>query len=256
MNSSTFSSAIESRPASSRSSSGRTGRLRAMMVVLMKSVTALATSSGSSRERFPVDMMEFTILMRLLLCKSYEMAPTAASSNGPGEYGNEARQTQDPRGVHAGLAVGFVARSYRPGAVARRAARAGLSRRPHPLRAPRARPSRGLALRPGPRLAIRASPRYLVPVLRVVVDGRARRDARGADGHRRQLLDRAIPAPGRRDPRPVQLGLGAVPGVHRGASAACRAGRAGRAAGRLAATAAADGRLAARVMRHEFIEEA
>src|SRR5213080_2293797 len=80
----TFSSAIESRPASSRSSSGRTGRLRAMIVVLMKSVTALATSSGSRRERFPVDMMEITILMRLLLCKRYEMRPAAAASNGPG----------------------------------------------------------------------------------------------------------------------------------------------------------------------------
>src|SRR5215831_15782043 len=110
MNSRTFKSAIESRPASSRSSSGRTGRLRAMMVVLMKSVTALATSSGSSRERFPVDMMEFTILMSLLLCKSYEMAASADPSNGSGGYVHEARQTQDSRGVHAGLAVGVGAR--------------------------------------------------------------------------------------------------------------------------------------------------
>src|SRR5258705_1963254 len=82
MNSKTLSSAIESSPASSRSSSGRTGRVRAMMVVLMNSVTARATSSGSSRERFPVDMMGFNILMRLLLCKSYEMRPSAAPSKG------------------------------------------------------------------------------------------------------------------------------------------------------------------------------
>src|SRR5262245_3571605 len=249
MNSSTFSSAIESRPASSRSSSGRTGRLRAMMVVLMKSVTALATSSGSSRERFPVDMMEFTILMRLLLCKSYEMAASADPSNWPGGYVHEARQTQDPRAVHAGLAVGFGARPQRPGAVARRAARTGRPRRPRPLRAPAVRPSRGLALRPGPRLALRASPGCLVPVLRVVVDGWARRDARGADRHGGQLPDRPISAPGRRDRGSLLLGLGAVPGVHRGASAARGSGRVGRDTGRLAATAAAGGRV---VLQHEY----
>src|SRR5215510_3110525 len=117
MNSSTLSSAIESSPASSRSSSGRTGRVRAMMVVLMKSVTARATSSGSSRERFPVDISEFTILMRLLLCKSYEMPPSAVPSNGSGGYENEARHTQDPRGFD-GLAVGFGLGRERPGAVA------------------------------------------------------------------------------------------------------------------------------------------
>src|SRR5215831_13016586 len=255
MNSRTFSSAIESRPASSRSSSGRTGRLRAMMVVLMKSVTALATSSGSSRERFPVDMMEFTILMRLLLCKSYEMAVGADPSNGPGGYVNEARQTQDPRGVHAGLAVGVGACPQRPGAVARRAARAGRARRPRALRAPGVRPSRRLAFRPEPRVAIRASPRGLVPVLRVVVDGRARRDACGADRHRRELPDRAVPAPRRRDRGPVLLGLGAVPGVHRSASAARGSGCAGHAAGRLAAPAAPGGRV---VVQHDYesIEEA
>src|SRR6185369_9687423 len=107
MKSNTLSSDIESSPASSRSSSGRTGRLRAMIVALMKSVTALATSSGSSRERFPVDMTEITILMRLLLCKSYEMAPSPATSKGPEGDEYEARQEQDLSAVHAGLAVGF-----------------------------------------------------------------------------------------------------------------------------------------------------
>src|SRR5215469_5623807 len=120
MNSRTFSSDIESSPASSRSSSGRTGRLRAMIVALMKSVTALATSSGSSRERFPVDMMEITILMLLLLCKSYEMPPRPDSSNVPGGDEHEARQKQGPAAHHAGLAVGFDVRHRRPGAVARR----------------------------------------------------------------------------------------------------------------------------------------
>src|SRR5262249_29290032 len=108
MNRRTLSSAIESRPASSRSSSGRTGRLRAMMVVLMKSVTALATSSGSSREGLPVDMMEFTILMRLFLCKSYDMAASADPSNSSGGQVNEARQKKAPRAVHAGLAAGLM----------------------------------------------------------------------------------------------------------------------------------------------------
>ena len=55
-----------------------------MIVALMNSVTALVTSSGSSRERFPVDMITLTILMRFLLCKSYEMSPAAAASKGPG----------------------------------------------------------------------------------------------------------------------------------------------------------------------------
>src|SRR5882724_871677 len=127
MNSSTFSSAIESRPASSRSSSGRTGLLRAMMVALMKSVTALATSSGSSRERFPVDMITLNILMQLLLCKSYEMPPSAGASKGPGGHGNEARQQQDHGGVAAGLVLGVDARHQCPGPVAGRAARAGLA---------------------------------------------------------------------------------------------------------------------------------
>src|SRR5215831_16507944 len=163
MNSSTLSSAIESSPASSRSSSGRTGRVRAMMVVLMKSVTARATSSGSSRERFPVDISEFTILMRLLLCKSYEMPPSAVPSNGSGGYENEARHTQDPRGFDAGLAVGFGLGRERPGAVAGRAARSGRARRSRPLRASGGRPSRGLAFRPGPRLAIRASTGFWSP---------------------------------------------------------------------------------------------
>src|SRR6266436_2052925 len=125
----TLSSDIESSPASSRSSSGRTGRLRAMIVALMKSVTALATSSGSSRERFPVDMMEFNILMRLLLCKPYEMAWRPGSSKAPGGYANEARQKQNPQDVHAGLAVGFDLGYHRPGAVARRQTRAGFSGR-------------------------------------------------------------------------------------------------------------------------------
>src|SRR5215471_12309969 len=119
MNSRTFSSDIESSPASSRSSSGRTGRLRAMIVALMKSVTALATSSGC-RERCPVDMMEITILMRLLLCKSYEMPPRPDPSNVPGGDEHEARQKQGPAAHHAGLAVGFDVRHRRPGAVARR----------------------------------------------------------------------------------------------------------------------------------------
>src|SRR5262245_22341389 len=129
MNSSTLSSDIESSPASSRSSSGRTGRVRAMIVALMKSVTALATSSRLGRERFPVDMTEITILMRLLLCKSYEMAPRPATSKGPGGDEHEARQEQDLSAVHAGLAVGFDPghdRHDRPGAVARRATRARL----------------------------------------------------------------------------------------------------------------------------------
>src|SRR5258708_6853524 len=117
MKSSTLSSDIESSPASSRSSSGRTGRLRAMIVALMKSVTALATSSGSSRERFPVDMMEFNILMRLLLCKPYEMAWRPGSSKAPGGYANEARQKQNPHNVHAGLRVGFDFLYHRPGAL-------------------------------------------------------------------------------------------------------------------------------------------
>src|SRR5262249_5813773 len=252
MNSSTLSSAIESSPASSRSSSGRTGRVRAMMVVLMKSVTARATSSGSSRERFPVDISEFTILMRLLLCKSYEMPPSAGASNGPGGDDNEARQRQDPGDFDAGLAVGFGPGRERPGAVAGGAARAGRTRRSRPLRAPGSRPSRRLAFRSGPWLAVRASPRLLVPVLRLVVDGRARGDAGGAHRHRRQLSDRAVPAPGRRDHGPVLLGLGAVPGVPRRAAAARGAGRSGHAAGRLAASAASRGRA---VVQRESIEE-
>src|SRR5215510_3808591 len=252
MNNSTLSSAIESSPASSRSSSGRTGRVRAMMVVLMKSVTARATSSGSSRERFPVDISEFTILMRLLLCKSYEMPPSAVPSNRPGGYEHEARQEQDPRDFDAGLAVEFGPGRERPGAVAGRAPRAGRARRPRPLRAPGSRPPRRLAFRSGPRLALRASPRLLVPVLRLVADGRARGDARGAHGHGRQLSDRAVSAPGRRDHGPVLLGLGAVPGVRRGAAAARGAGRSGHAAGQLAASAASGGRV---VVQRESIEE-
>src|SRR6266849_769474 len=167
----TFSSAIESRPASSRSSSGRTGRVRAMMVALMKSVTALATSSGSSRERFPVDMITPNILMRLLLCKSYEMLPRAHPSKGPGGHGNEARQKQDPSAVCAGLAGGADARHQCSGAVAGRETRAGLARRAAPLRPSAVRASRGLAFRPGSGLAIRASTRLLVALLRLVVDG-------------------------------------------------------------------------------------
>src|SRR5882672_5097124 len=251
MNSKTLSSAIESSPASSRSSSGRTGRVRAMMVALMKSVTARATSSGSSRERFPVDMMGINILMRLLLCKSYEMPPNAVPSKGPGGYVNEARQTHNLAGVGAGLAVGADARHERPGAVAGRETRAGLARRPHPLRASGVRPSR-LALRQGPRLAIRASTRLLVPVLRLVVDGRARGDARNAHRHRRQLSDRTVSAPRRRHHGPVLLGVGAGAGVYRGASAARGTGRSGHAAGRLAASATPGGV----VVQTEPIEEA
>src|SRR5262245_62581135 len=112
--------------------------------------------------------------MRLLLCKSYEMPACAVPSNRPGGYENEARQEQDPRGVDAGLAVGFGPGRERPGAVAGRTARVGRARRPRPLRAPDSRPPRRMAFRSGPRLAIRALPRLMVTVLRLVVDGRGR----------------------------------------------------------------------------------
>src|SRR5262245_63037934 len=110
--------------------------------------------------------------MRLLLCKCYEMPPSARASKRSGGHGNEARQRQDRQALHAGLAVGIDARRARAGPVARRAPRARLARRPRAVR-----PSyvgaarRRLALRPGPGLARRASPGLLVAVLRVVVDG-------------------------------------------------------------------------------------
>src|SRR5689334_3596622 len=133
-------------------------------------------------------MTEITILMLLLLCKSYEMAPRPAASKGPGGDEYEARQEHDLSAVHAGLAVGFDLgheRHDRPGAVARRAPPARFSGR---ARAD-VRPSRRLAFRSRPRLAVRASPGILVPVLRVVVDRRPRGDARGADRDRRELSD-------------------------------------------------------------------
>src|SRR5262249_38212879 len=95
--------------------------------------------------------------MRLLLCKSYEMPPSAGASKGPGGYGSEARQKQSASAVSAGLAVGADARYERPGAVARRPARAGLARRARPVRPPHVRASRRLALRTRPGLALRAS---------------------------------------------------------------------------------------------------
>jgi len=61
---------------------------------------------GSSRERFPVDMITLNILMQLLLCKSYECRRVPVRLKGQEVTEIEARQEADRCDVVAGLVLG------------------------------------------------------------------------------------------------------------------------------------------------------